>query len=119
MEPTITSLVHMGLTHAEIAQRLGVSERHVRTLVRDAGLSADVPGRPVSRPACVDDPAWLAARTVAQAAADAGVSESTINRARARHRVKFTAAATVPASGCTAEQVGEAVESNNNTNEGE
>jgi transposase-like protein len=89
VEPTITSLVRMGLTHAEIAQRLGVSERHVRTLVRDAGLSADVPGRPVSRPACVDDPAWLAARTVAQAAADAGVSESTINRARARHRVSL------------------------------
>jgi hypothetical protein len=89
VEPTITSLVHMGLTHAEIAQRLGVSERHVRTLVRDADLSADVPGRPVSRPACVDDPAWLAARTVAQAAADAGVSESTINRARARHRVSL------------------------------
>lgn len=89
MEPTITSLVRMGLTHAEIAERLGVSGRHVRTLVRDAGLSADVPGRPVSRPACVDDPAWLAARTVAQAAADAGVSESTINRARARHRVSL------------------------------
>jgi DNA-binding NarL/FixJ family response regulator len=29
VEPTITSLVRMGLTHAEIAERLGVSERHV------------------------------------------------------------------------------------------
>ena len=42
MEPTITSLVRMGLTHAEIAERLGVSERHVRTLVRDAGGSVYV-----------------------------------------------------------------------------
>ena len=90
MEPTITSLVRMGLTHAEIAEQLGVSERHVRTLVRDAGLSADAPGRPVSRPACVDDPAWLAARTIAQAAADACVSIATIVRARKRHGLTRT-----------------------------
>ena len=46
MEPTITSLVRMGLTHAEIAERLGVSERHVTAA--GPGAAAGVSGRLVA-----------------------------------------------------------------------
>ena len=85
MTDHLTDLVAEGFTHAEIAERLGVSERHVRRLVATADLGNDMPGRPSTRPECVDDPAWLWSRTIAEAATEAGVSESTISRARTRH----------------------------------
>lgn len=81
----LAALIAEGLTHAEIAEKLGVSERHVRRLVAAAELGNDTPGRPSTRPECVDDPAWLWSRTIAEAATEAGVSVSTISRARARH----------------------------------
>lgn len=75
------SAISEGLTSSEIAARHGITRRQVNRRRADLGLSGS-PGRPVERPPHLDDPDWLWSASLPELADAAGVSVSTVSRAR-------------------------------------
>ena len=77
----LVEAVEAGMTSAEIADRHELTRQHVNRRRAAIDMSAPV-GRPTSAAACLGDPVWLWSDTIAALADTAGVSVSTIVRAR-------------------------------------
>ena len=77
----LVAAIGAGMSSAEIADRHGLTRQYVNRRRAALDMSAPV-GRPTTAPACVGDPAWLWSDTIAALADAAGVSVSTIVRAR-------------------------------------
>jgi hypothetical protein len=77
----LAEAIEAGMSSAEIADRHGLTRQYVNRRRAALDMSAPV-GRPTTAPACVGDPAWLWSDTITALAAAAGVSVSTIVRAR-------------------------------------
>ena len=77
----LVAAIGAGMSSAEIADRHGLTRQYVNRRRAALDMSAPV-GRPTTAPACVGDPAWLWSDTITALAAAAGVSVSTIVRAR-------------------------------------
>ena len=77
----LVEAIEAGMSSAEIADRHGLTRQYVNRRRAAIDMSAPV-GRPTTAPACLGDPVWLWSDTVAALADAAGVSVSTIVRAR-------------------------------------
>ena len=77
----LVAAIEAGMASAEIGAPHGLTPQDVNRR-RAAVDMAATDGRPTTAPACVGDPAWLWSDTVAALADAAGVSVSTIVRAR-------------------------------------
>lgn len=77
----LVAAVEAGMSSTEIAERHGLTRQQINRRRAALGLSGDA-GRPTQRPARLDDAEWLRSGTLDELAADAGVSVSTVSRAR-------------------------------------